>query len=108
MPHIGTLDVDSSLDAEALGSGEYARLVESLVKRGYRRHERGPRFQLVRTAPARNEGRDIDVVVDFLMPRHAASERNVPPLIADFAVQRADGADLTLRFHQLVAIDGEA
>lgn len=79
------------------GSGEYARLVESLVKRGYRRHERRPRFQLVRTAPARDGGPDIDVVVDFLMPRYAAIERNVPPLIADLA----------LRFHQLVAIEGE-
>ena len=107
MPHIGTLDVDLSLDAEALGDGEYARLVESLVKRGYRRHEHGSRFQLVRTAPARDGGLDIDVVVDFLMPRHAAIERNAPPLIADFAVQRADGADLALRFHQFVAIDGE-
>ncbi|MDE0207005.1 MAG: nucleotidyl transferase AbiEii/AbiGii toxin family protein [Candidatus Tectomicrobia bacterium] len=107
MPHIGTLDVDLSLDAEALGSGEYARLVESLVKRGYRRHERGSRFQLVRAAPARDGGPSIDVVVDFLMPRHAAIERNVPPLIADFAVQRADGADLALRFHELVAIEGE-
>ena len=30
MPHIGTLDVDLSLDAEALGDGEYAQLVELL------------------------------------------------------------------------------
>ena len=32
MPHIGTLDVDLSLDAEALGDGEYAQLVESLLR----------------------------------------------------------------------------
>ncbi|MCE2454156.1 MAG: hypothetical protein J4F48_15395, partial [Nitrospinae bacterium] len=35
MSHVGTLDVDLSLDAEALGDGEYARLVESLQKQGY-------------------------------------------------------------------------
>ena len=35
MPHIGTIDVDLSLDAEALGKGEYAQLVESLLKQGY-------------------------------------------------------------------------
>ena len=34
MPHIGTIDVDLSLDAEALGEGEYAQLVESLLKQG--------------------------------------------------------------------------
>jgi len=31
MPHVGTLDVDLGLDAEALGEGEYARLVETLM-----------------------------------------------------------------------------
>ena len=30
MPHVGTADVDLALDAEALGDGEYARLVELL------------------------------------------------------------------------------
>ena len=40
------------------------------------------------------------------MPRHAEIVKNVPPLISDFAVQRADGADLALRFYQMVAIAG--
>ena len=35
MPHIGTTDVDLSLDAESLGGGEYAHLVESLRRHGY-------------------------------------------------------------------------
>ena len=94
MPHIGTLDVDLSLDAEALGDGEYAQLVESLLRRGYHRREHLPRFQLVRTVSARDDGDDIDVRVDFLMPRDATIARNAPPLVANFAVQRADGADL--------------
>ena len=107
MPHVGTLDVDLSLDAEALGDGEYAQLVQSLLKRGYRQGEHLRRFQLVRTVPARDGGADIDVVVDFLMPRDATIARNAPPLVANFAVQRADGADLALKFYQLVAIDGD-
>ena len=101
MPHIGTLDVDLSLDAEALGDGEYAQLVESLLRQGYHRREHLPRFQLVRTVfqlvrtvSARDDGADIDVLVDFLMPRDATIARNAPPLVANFAVQRADGADL--------------
>ena len=107
MPHIGTLDVDLTLDAEALGDGEYARLVESLLGRGYRKGEPLRRFQLVRTVPARDGGADIDVIVDFLRPHDAPIAKNVPPLVADFAVQRADGADLALRFHELVDIDGD-
>ena len=79
MPHVGTIDVDLSLDAEALGDGEYAQLVETLMNQGY--HQRGHlrRFQLVRTVPAQDAGADIDVLVDFLMPRDATIARNAPP-----------------------------
>ena len=107
MPHIGTLDVDLTLDAEALGDGNYARLVDALLRQGYRQGEDRRRFQLVRTVPARDDGPDIDVIVDFLMPRDATITKNVPPLVADFAVQRADGADLALVSHKFVAIDGD-
>ena len=107
MPHIGTLDVDLSLSADVLGDGEYARLVESLLKRGYRQRSHLARFQLMRTVPAPDGGADIDVVVDFLMPRDATIAKNAPPLVANFAVQRADGADLALRFYRLVAIEGD-
>ena len=107
MPHIGTLDVDLSLRADALGDGEYAQLVRSLLKRGYRQRENLARFQLMRTVPAPDEGADIDVVVDFLMPRDATLGKNAHPLVANFAVQRADGADLALRFYKFVAIEGD-
>lgn len=106
MPHVGTLDVDLSLDAEALGDGEYATLVEALMAQGYSQRAGFRRFQLVRTVSARDDGPGIDVVVDFLMPRDAEVVKNNPPIIADFAVQRADGADLAIRFHELVSIDG--
>ena len=107
MSHIGTADVDLSLDAEALGDGEYVPLVESLQKQGYNQREGLRRFQLVRTVPARDGGSDIDVIVDFLMPRDVEIVKNTPPLISNFAVQRADGADLALKFYQMVAIDSE-
>ena len=105
MPHVGTLDVDLSLDAEALGDGEYATLVAALMAQGYNQREGFRRFQLVRTVPAQDGGQPIDIVVDFLMPRDAEIVKNSPPLVADFAVQKADGADLALRFHQLVAVE---
>lgn len=106
MPHVGTLDVDVGLDAAALGDGEYATLIGALQGHGYVRREGLRRFQLVRRVAARDDGQAIDVVVDFLMPRDAEIVRNDPPLISDFAVQRADGADLAMRFYQLVAVAG--
>jgi hypothetical protein len=106
MPHVGTLDVDVGLDAEALGDGEYATLVSALRVHGYAQREGLRRFQLVRKVPARDGGEAIDIVVDFLMPRDAEIVKNDPPLVADFAVQRADGADLAMRFYQMVAVAG--
>ena len=107
MPHIGTGDVDLGLDPSALGDGEYVRLVEALQEHGYHQRDNLRRFQLVRTVPARDDGPDIDVVVDFLMSRDAEITKNTPPLISQFAVQRADGADLALRFYEMVAIEGD-
>jgi hypothetical protein len=107
MRHVGTFDVDLSLDAEGLGEGEYAGLVEALMGAGYEQRKNLRRFQLVRSVPADEDGAPpIDVLVDFLMPRDADIVKNSPPLVQDFAVQRADGADLALRFYQMVAIDG--
>jgi hypothetical protein len=70
MRHVGSVDVDLSLDAEALGDGEYATLVNALMEHGYeQRTGILRRFQLVRTVPATDGGEPIDIVVDFLMPR---------------------------------------
>lgn len=107
MPHVGTLDVDLGLHAEALGDGEYATLVEALMDQGYEQRQSLRRFQLVRSIRANDDGPSIDVVVDFLMPRDANIVKNTPPLIEDFAVQRADGADLATQFYQMVAIAGQ-
>jgi hypothetical protein len=106
MPHVGTLDIDLGLDAEALGNGEYATLVEAMMKCGYAQSRQLRRFQLRREVPAHDGGGDIAVIVDFLMARDAEIVRNSPPLISEFAVQRADGADLATRFYQMVAIEG--
>ncbi|MCK9553178.1 MAG: hypothetical protein M0R29_20885, partial [Aquamicrobium sp.] len=39
MPHVGTLDVDVGLDAEALGDGEYATLIDAMRGHGYCQRE---------------------------------------------------------------------
>lgn len=106
MPHVDTLDVDLGLNPDALGDGEYATLVETLLNHGYKQRKELRRFQIVRQVPAQDGGSPIDVIVDFLMPRDARIVKNDPPLISEFAVQRADGADLALRFCQMVVITG--
>jgi hypothetical protein len=106
MPHVGTLDVDLGLDAEALGDGEYARLVDVLREHEYKQNAGLRKFQLVRTIKPAEGGDPIDIIVDFLMPRDAVVEKNRPPIVEDFAVQRADGADLALHFNEMVAVRG--
>jgi len=106
MRHIGSLDVDLSLDPIALGDGEYAGLIEELKKHGYAQDDDLKKFQMVRIIDATDGGAPISIVVDFLMPRDAVIEKNVPPLIDNFAVQKADGAALALKFSEDFVLEG--
>ena len=106
MRHVGTLDVDLGLHAEALGDGEYAKLVDALKEHGYTQDEERREFQLVRQVVAMDGGSPIDVVVDFLMPEAAAITKNRPPIIDDFRVIRASGAGLALQSCEMVEIEG--
>lgn len=107
MKHVGTMDIDLGLDNVALDGGEYAGLVEELMKHGYLQRKDLRAFQLVRTIDVGDGGDPIDVIVDFLMPRDAVIAKNKPVLIEDFAVQKADGADLALKFFDLVKVNGQ-
>ena len=106
MRHVGTVDIDLGLDPEALGDGEYVKLVTALMKHNYVQDENRRKFQLVRSVATTDGGPPIDVVVDFLMPRGAEITKNHPPMIDKFAVMRADGAELALRFYEIVPIEG--
>jgi len=107
MGHVGTADIDLGLDPAALGDGEYADLVELLMENGYFQRDGLRRFQLMRTIRPSDNGDPIDIVIDFLMPRNAEFVKNVPPLIEEFAVQKADGVELALKFQQLTIVTGE-
>lgn len=107
MAHVGTLDVDVGLDAEALQDGEYAKLVESLQAHGYEQNIDLRKFQLVRTVPSKDGGDDIKVVVDFLMPREAVITKNKPPLIDGFAVIKADGTEIALEHFEIIKVKAD-
>jgi hypothetical protein len=79
-----------------LGDGEYATLIDALDGAKVIKQRRGASTLSARPPSASLEdgGTPIDIIVDFLMPRDAEIVKNVPPLISDFAVQKADGADL--------------
>jgi hypothetical protein len=106
MRHIGSLDVDLSLDPIALGDGEYAMLIDELKKHGYEQSDELRKFQMVRTIEPTDGGAPIAIIVDFLMPRDAVVEKHIPPLVENFAVQKADGADLALRFSEDLKLEG--
>lgn len=104
--HVGTLDIDLSLDAQALGSGDYKNLVELLEAAGYQRTAEDMKwFQLRRTVEFKDHA-PVAVIVDLLMPREAKFKRNKPPLLANFAVQKADGAGVAMRSFVEHRIDG--
>jgi hypothetical protein len=77
------------------------------MAQGYKQREELRRFKFVRKVPVDVGGTPIDIVVDFLIPCDAEIVKDRPPILSAFAVQRADGADLALRFYQLVAISGD-
>lgn len=106
MRHIGTADIDLALDAEALGDGEYAKLISVLIEHGYIQDASRRRFQLVRKIQPEDGGAPVNVVIDFLMPRDAEIVENHPPYIDNFAVQGAYGAGLALQSHEIIKING--
>lgn len=102
IPHIGTLDIDLALDAQALREDdEYARMIALLEANGYVRNvaERVPElrpFQLQREVDLQDGGPAVQVVIDLLMPRGVPLTKHRPPLVTDLRVQEIDGGRLAL------------
>lgn len=104
--HIGTLDIDLDLDSTALGDGEYASFVETLEKAGYERGVEGlKKFQLRRIVTV-DDGDPIAVIIDLLMPREAKPAKNKPPIVDNFAVQKADGAAIAFECNVIFSLKG--
>lgn len=81
-------------------------LIDELKKHGYAQSDELKKFQMVRTIQPEDGGPAIAIIVDFLMPRDAVVEKHIPPLVENFAVQKADGAALALKFSENLRIEG--
>ena len=77
-PHLGTLDIDIGLNPEDLDDGQYATLVETLERAGYRRDLEGLKpFQLLKLVDTHDGGDPVPVIVDLLvMKGYALSGRD--------------------------------
>lgn len=99
--HIGTMDVDLGLDAEALGrEDDYAELVKELEKSGFKRcTDEGSSdlkpFQLRREIVI-DDGKPVAVLVDLLRPEGKLRKRKHARL-AKFRVQEIPGLEVALR-----------
>ena len=69
--HTGSLDVDLALDHTKLDEDRYATILETISAKGYRKGEKG--FQYVRTVSV--DGRDLDVLVEFLAAEYEWPKR---------------------------------
>jgi hypothetical protein len=104
--HVGTLDIDLDLDPEKLAEGQYAEMVALLEESGYERSSTGLQaFQMRRNVKV-DDGPEIAVVVDLLMPLGAKTKKNRPPKVPNLRVQQASGGGLPLRFYQEIEVSG--
>lgn len=108
-PHVGTLDIDLALDAEALAQdNQYATLVELLTQNEYKlAEESSKKFQLIKTITNEN-GQEINIVIDFLRPRNIELEKNKPPVLDNFVTLKGSAVDLAIKYkttHTIKAID---
>lgn len=104
-PHIGTMDVDLGLNPDALAENRYVDFVHALEAAGYIRSEALRVFQMQRTVDVAG-GPPVKIIVDFLMPREAVLCKNKPPLVANFAVQKASGAGVAIEHFVEVELAG--
>ena len=105
-PHIGSIDVDLALDAEKLGEGRYAELVETLLKTR-RYHPTDEPFKLSAEVDLKDGATPVRVDVDFLKSSEAKLKKNKPKLTKGFRPLDADGCAAAFDHPELVVLSGQ-
>jgi len=94
--HVGSIDVDLALDAEKLGGGRYAELLEMLM--ATKRYKKGEKnFQLVVEVDLGDGEVPVQVDVEFLAPKEVKLKKNKPKLLADFRVLQTEACGTAFR-----------
>ena len=79
-PHIGSIDVDLALDASKLNNGRYADILKLLLDT--KRYRKGAKdFQLVVTVDLKDDGKPLEVEVEFLAPKDVKMKKRSPKLL---------------------------
>lgn len=104
--HIGSIDVDLALDAEKLGEGQYAELINLLLNT--KRYTPGDKdFQLVVDVDLADGEKPVRVEVDFLAPQEMKMKKNKPKLLEGFRVLKADGCAVAFHAPVEISIPGQ-
>jgi hypothetical protein len=106
VPHVGTIDVDFALDPNKLNSPRYAALVALLEGKGYERQLEGIETFQLRKMIRVDQGEPVAVTLDLLKPAKPKTKRNRPPLIPNFRVVDADGAEFALLNPRIIELEG--
>lgn len=105
VPHVGSIDVDLALDAERLGDGRYAEMINLLL--GTRRYQQSEKsFQLIARVDLEDGEEAVQVEVDFLVPKEAKMRKNRPKLLKDFRVLQVEGCGVAFHRPQKLEMEG--
>ena len=106
-PHIGSIDVDLALDASKLNDGRYADLLKLLLHT--KRYRKGAKdFQLVVTVDLQDDGKPLEVEVEFLAPKEVKLKKRSPKLLAAFRVLQADACSVAFHAPVEMTIAGKS
>ncbi|MEO7427059.1 MAG: nucleotidyl transferase AbiEii/AbiGii toxin family protein [Fibrobacteria bacterium] len=103
--HIGSMDVDLTLDAARLQDGRYAEMLQLLLDtKRYRLGEKS--FQLVVEVDLGDGERPVQVDLEFLAPKNVTLGKNHPKLLEGFRVLQVEAMNEAFRSPVNVRLDG--
>lgn len=103
--HVGSLDVDLSLDFRNIPNDDYSTFLERLGERGYEQDERNP-ASFWRTVTLK-DGREVRIKVDFVAGEYGGKGRGHRHQIAqDLRARKARGCDIVFENSFTVNVEG--
>jgi len=106
-PHSGSIDVDVALQGEALGGGEYVRLLQTLLDTTRYRLSEDPsqKFRFVTEVDLQDGGDLVEVQVDFLAPKGIKFKKASTVRLSGFRVLEAEGCSQAFRQPKTITLE---